>query len=104
MKNDILTLNLMKICPYMYTDEHDVTIRLYYLMKYEKLSKNDACLQCNIKPCLALSPTVAPMRTDSVLSLERVDQWNPIQSRSRPMGFLGFSKHEKGAPRQEISK
>jgi hypothetical protein len=27
-----------------------------------------------------------------------------IQFRSRPMRFLGFSKHEKGAPRQEISK
>jgi hypothetical protein len=38
-----------------------------------------------------------------------VDRWNPIrtsviQSRSRPMPFLGFFKHEKGAPRQEISK
>jgi hypothetical protein len=27
-----------------------------------------------------------------------------IQFRSRPMRFLGFSSHEKGAPRQEISK
>jgi hypothetical protein len=27
-----------------------------------------------------------------------------IQVRSRPMRFLGFSNHEKGAPRQEISK
>jgi hypothetical protein len=27
-----------------------------------------------------------------------------IQFRSRPMRFLGFSKHEKGALRQEISK
>jgi hypothetical protein len=41
--------------------------------------------------------------------LEKVDRWNPIrtsaiQSRSRPMRFLGFSNHEKGAPRQEISK
>jgi hypothetical protein len=27
-----------------------------------------------------------------------------IQFRSRPMRFLGFSNHEKGAPRQEISK
>jgi hypothetical protein len=27
-----------------------------------------------------------------------------IQFRSRPMRFLGFSDHEKGAPRQEISK
>jgi hypothetical protein len=37
------------------------------------------------------------------------DWWNPIrtsaiQTRSRPMRFLGFSNHEKGAPRQEISK
>jgi hypothetical protein len=27
-----------------------------------------------------------------------------IQFRSRPMRFLGFSNHEKGVPRQEISK
>jgi hypothetical protein len=42
-----------------------------------------------------------------VFGLEKVDRWNsirtsPIQSRSRPMRFLGFSNHEKGAPRQEI--
>jgi hypothetical protein len=46
---------------------------------------------------------------NSVFSLEKVDWWNPIrtsaiQSRSHPMWFLGFSNHEKGAPRQEISK
>jgi hypothetical protein len=46
---------------------------------------------------------------NSVFDLEKVDRWNPIrtspiQSRSRPMRFLGFSNHEKGAPRQEISK
>jgi hypothetical protein len=46
---------------------------------------------------------------NSVFGLEKVDRWNPIrtssiQSRSRPMRFLGFSNHEKGAPRQEISK
>jgi hypothetical protein len=45
---------------------------------------------------------------NSVFGLEKVDRWNPIrtsaiQSRSRPMQFLGFSNHEKGAPRQ-ISK
>jgi hypothetical protein len=44
-----------------------------------------------------------------VFGLEKVDRWNPIrtsaiQSRSRPMRFLGFSNHEKGATRQEISK
>jgi hypothetical protein len=49
------------------------------------------------------------MELNSVFSLEKVDQWNPnrisaIQSRSRPMQFLGFSNHEKGALRQEISK
>jgi hypothetical protein len=32
--------------------------------------------------------------------LEKLDQWNPI----RTMRFIGFSNHEKGAPRQEISK
>jgi hypothetical protein len=41
--------------------------------------------------------------------LEKADRWNPtrtsaIQSRSRPMRFLGFSNHEKGARKQEISK
>jgi hypothetical protein len=46
---------------------------------------------------------------NSVIGLEKVDRWNPIrtsaiQSRSRPMRFLGFSNHEKGALRQEISK
>jgi hypothetical protein len=46
---------------------------------------------------------------NSVFGLEKVDRWNPIrtsaiQSRSRPMQFLGFSNHEKGATRQEISK
>jgi hypothetical protein len=46
---------------------------------------------------------------NSLFGLEKVARWNPIrtsviQSRSRPMRFLGFSNHEKGAPRQEISK
>jgi hypothetical protein len=46
---------------------------------------------------------------NSVFDLEKVDRWNPIRTytirpRSRPMRFLGFSNHEKGAPRQEISK
>jgi hypothetical protein len=41
---------------------------------------------------------------NSVFGLEKVDRWNPIrtstiQSRSRPMLFLGFSNHKKGAPR-----
>jgi hypothetical protein len=46
---------------------------------------------------------------NSVFGFEKVDRWNPIrtsaiQSRSRRMQFRGFSNHEKGAPRQEISK
>jgi hypothetical protein len=46
---------------------------------------------------------------NSVFSLEKVDWQNPIrtssiQSTSHPMQFLGFSNHEKGALRQEISK
>jgi hypothetical protein len=45
---------------------------------------------------------------NSVFGLEKAYRWNAIttsaiQSRSRPMRFLGFSEHEKGAPRQ-ISK
>jgi hypothetical protein len=51
----------------------------------------------------------ARSKLNSVFSLEKVDQWNPIrtpvlQSRSCRMQFLGFSNHEKGALRQEISK
>jgi hypothetical protein len=43
------------------------------------------------------------------VGLEKVDRWNPIRtsailSISRSMRFLGFSNHEKGAPRQEILK
>jgi hypothetical protein len=46
---------------------------------------------------------------NSVFGLEKVYRWNSIrtsaiQSRSRPMRFLGFSNHEKRTPRQEISK
>jgi hypothetical protein len=46
---------------------------------------------------------------NSVSGLENVDQWNAIrtsaiQSRSCPMQFLGFSNHEKGTSRTEISK
>jgi hypothetical protein len=46
---------------------------------------------------------------NSVCGWDKVDRWNPLrtsvmQSRSRPIRFLGFSNHEKGAPRQEISK
>jgi hypothetical protein len=41
---------------------------------------------------------------NSVFGLEKVDRWNPIQFRSRSMRFLGFFNHEKGAPRQGISK
>jgi hypothetical protein len=46
---------------------------------------------------------------NSVFGFEKVDRRNPvrtspIQSRSRSMRFLGFSNHEKGAQRQEISK
>jgi hypothetical protein len=51
----------------------------------------------------------AKSELNSVFGLEKVDRWNPIrtpsvQSTSRPTRFLGFSNHEKGAPRQEISK
>jgi hypothetical protein len=46
---------------------------------------------------------------NSVFGLEKVDRWkhvrtSAIQSTSRTMRFLGFSNHENGAPRQEISK
>jgi hypothetical protein len=49
----------------------------------------------------------ARSESNSVFGLEKVDPWNPIrtsaiQSRTLPMRFLGFSNHEKGAPRQEI--
>jgi hypothetical protein len=53
--------------------------------------------------------TGARSELNSVFGLEKVDWWNPIrtfaiQSRSHPTQFLGFSNHEKGAPRQEIPK
>jgi hypothetical protein len=40
---------------------------------------------------------------NSVFGLEKVDRWDPIRtsakkSGSRPMRFMGFSYHEKGAP------
>jgi hypothetical protein len=46
---------------------------------------------------------------NSEFGLEKVDLCNPIrisaiQSKSHPVQFLGFSNHEKGAPRQEILK
>jgi hypothetical protein len=46
---------------------------------------------------------------NSVFGLEKVDRWNrirtsAIQSRARSMRVLGFSNHNNGAPRQEISK
>jgi hypothetical protein len=46
---------------------------------------------------------------NSVFGLEKLDRWDPIrtpaiQSRSCPIRVLGFSNHEKGAQRQEISK
>jgi hypothetical protein len=48
-------------------------------------------------------------KLNSVFGLEKVDRWNSIrifaiQSRSRPMRILGFSNHENGDPRHEISK
>jgi hypothetical protein len=44
-----------------------------------------------------------------IFGLEKGDNWKPIrtsaiQSRPRTMRFLGFSNHEKGDPRHEISK
>jgi hypothetical protein len=44
---------------------------------------------------------------NSVFGLEKVGRWNrirtsAIQSRSRPIRFLGFSNHEKEAPRQKF--
>jgi hypothetical protein len=49
------------------------------------------------------------VKLNYVFGLVKVDLWNPIstsaiQSRSRPMRFLGLSNHEKWAPRKEISK
>jgi hypothetical protein len=43
---------------------------------------------------------------NSVFGLEKVDRWNPIrtfaiQFTSRPMRLLGFSNHEKGAPKRK---
>jgi hypothetical protein len=41
---------------------------------------------------------------NGVLPIHFFQAEHRIQFRSRLMLFLGFSNHEKGAPRQEISK
>jgi hypothetical protein len=60
-------------------------------------------------PPISVSASFSTFQLNSVFGLEKVDRWNPIrtsaiESRSRPMRFLGFSNYEKGAARQEISK
>jgi hypothetical protein len=42
--------------------------------------------------------------SNGVLPIRFFQAEHRIQFRSRPMRFLGFSNHETGAPRQEISK
>jgi hypothetical protein len=42
--------------------------------------------------------------SDGVPPIHFFEVKHRIQFRSCPMQFLGFSNHEKGAPRQEISK
>jgi hypothetical protein len=42
--------------------------------------------------------------SDGVAPIHFFQAEHKIQFRSRPMRFLGFSNHEKGASRQEISK
>jgi hypothetical protein len=42
--------------------------------------------------------------SNGVLPIQFFQAKHRIQFRSRPMRFLGFSNHVKGAPRQEISK
>jgi hypothetical protein len=42
--------------------------------------------------------------SDGVPSIHFFQAEHRIQFKSRPMRFLGFSNHEKGAPRQKISK
>jgi hypothetical protein len=42
--------------------------------------------------------------SNGVLPIHFFQAEHRIQFRSRPMRFLGFSNHEKGVPRQEISK
>jgi hypothetical protein len=46
---------------------------------------------------------------NSVFGLGKVNRWNPVKTsiiryRTCPVRILSFSNHEKGAPRQEISK
>jgi hypothetical protein len=42
--------------------------------------------------------------SNGILPIQFFQAEHRIQFISRPMRFLGFSNHEKGAPRQEISK
>jgi hypothetical protein len=89
---------------------------LAMLHPFLKKHAADCCLLQNFLPWNSLFMVGKVQKShgerselNSVFSLENVDQWNStgtpgIQSRSCFVQFLGFSNHEKGAPRQEISK
>jgi hypothetical protein len=45
---------------------------------------------------------VPPLASDVLLTTLHPLLQNVLQTTDRPLRFLGFSEHEKGAPRQEI--
>jgi hypothetical protein len=72
------------------------------------MKRNKEFLDCNLlrktnKEILSRIWTVWRMFY-GVLPIHFFQAEHRIQFRSRPMRFLGFSNHEKGAPRQEVSK
>jgi hypothetical protein len=74
-------------------------------------SRKRAADRWSLRNFLSGSPEIAwgEIWIEFCVRLGKLERWNPIrtsaiQSRSLPMRFLGFSNHEKGALRQEISK
>jgi hypothetical protein len=84
-------------------------VEVWWRSLFRSTSIGKRCASYNAPPTSRIRAADRWSELNSVFGLEKVDLWNPIrtsaiQSRSRPMRFLGFSNHEKGAQRQEIPK
>jgi hypothetical protein len=64
------------------------------------------CQQCNYDCCVVATALVSFLSGlhGGCSPIHFFKTERRIEFRSRPMRCLGFSNHEKGAPRQEISK
>jgi hypothetical protein len=106
---DVVTVSFLKYLPWQ---------AMHFLHRSTHFSKM-CCRMLITSKFLALeltfhrwkSPEIAKGKIwiEFCVQLGKVDQWNPIrasaiQPTSHPMWFLGFSNHEKGALKQEISK